>query len=85
MTVALKALRSLLSRLEIEFSVPFRDFRAFRTYWINHDMANSWAARREFLSSIFEPVRDQLEQLEEDAYLGTGFRGPLGEMRNIIP
>ena len=49
LNVALRTLRAVLKRLDIEFDLPFRSFGAFRAYWIRHDMSYSYQARRDYL------------------------------------
>jgi hypothetical protein len=65
MASALKALRAVLRRLALPFEVPFRDFSSFRTYWIKNEMSGSWAARREYLETIFGPLQARLLRMEE--------------------
>ncbi|EIV92132.1 hypothetical protein [Frankia sp. QA3] len=60
-----EALRAVLRRLAPPFEVPFRDFSSFRTYWIKNEMSGSWAARREYLETIFGPLRARLLRMEE--------------------
>jgi hypothetical protein len=66
--VALRTLRAVLKRLSITFEVPFRSFTTFRSYWIKHDMSNSWQARRDYLDSVFDPIHQQLVRLEEQRF-----------------
>lgn len=63
--VALRALRAVLRRLALSFDLPFRDLASFRTYWIKNDMSGSWAARREYLETVFEPLHLRLLRIEE--------------------
>ena len=61
MRESLLALRNVLRRLGLEqFEVPFRDFKTFKSYWLNNDGYGSWQARRDILNEIFEPVHDVL-------------------------
>jgi hypothetical protein len=66
--VALRTLRAVLKRLSINFEVPFRSFNTFRSYWIKHDMSNSWQARRDYLDGVFDPLHQQLVRLEEQRF-----------------
>jgi hypothetical protein len=66
--LALRSLRAILRRLGIDFDMPFRSFTAFRSYWIKHDMSNSWQARRVYLDGVFMPLDRQLTQLEEQRF-----------------
>lgn len=61
---ALLALRQVLKRLRIEFDPPFRDFRTFRQFWIREGAANSYQARRNILSRLFDDIHERLVQLE---------------------
>jgi hypothetical protein len=82
-SIVLRTLRAVLRRLDVEFDPPFRDFARFRDYWIRHDMQNSYAARRNYLNGLFNPVFTQLEQLE-DEQASTSVRGVDGQLKNII-
>jgi hypothetical protein len=66
--VALRALRAVLKRLGITFEVPFRSFSTFKTYWVRQGMSHSWRSRRDYLSSIFDPVHQRLVRLEEKRF-----------------
>ncbi|MGV9387393.1 hypothetical protein ACWDRB_67315 [Nonomuraea sp. NPDC003707] len=80
----LRALRALLGRIGIEFKPPFRDYGGFHAYWVREGMSHSYAARRGYLSELFTPLWDRLDELEE-AWSGTGsIRGVDGQMKNII-
>lgn len=61
---ALLALRQVLKRLRIEFAPPFRDFRTFRQFWIREGAANSYQARRDILSRLFDDIHERLVELE---------------------
>lgn len=62
---ALLALKAVVARLGIEnFDVPFRDFTSFRSYWSREGATGSWEARRQLLAGIFDPLHDQLAELE---------------------
>jgi hypothetical protein len=82
-SVVLRSLRAILKRLGIAFDPPFRDFQGFRTYWIRHDMRDSWAARRNYLDDLFTPVFSRLEELE-DEQASSAVRGVDGKLRNLI-
>jgi hypothetical protein len=55
-SIVLRALRAVLKRLGVEFDPPFRDFARFRDYWISQRMDGSYAARRNYLNELFDPV-----------------------------
>ena len=67
---ALRALRLALKRHGIEFRPPWSDFSSFRSYWISEGAYGSWQARRDIIEEHFRPVQDQLEQAEEQQFLG---------------
>lgn len=56
---------TLLERLGIDFSLPFRDFQGFRSYWLQNDAWGSWQARRDLLDGLFNDLHDQLARLED--------------------
>lgn len=59
------ALTRVLQRLGIaDFSLPFRDFDGFRSYWLRNDGHGSWQARRDILNDLFNPLHEQLERRE---------------------
>lgn len=62
----LAALGAVLKRLGIDFTVPFSDFRSFYQFWRREGMTGdgSWAARRDYLSSLFGPIHERLADLE---------------------
>ncbi|MFF3085641.1 hypothetical protein ACFVRB_11390 [Streptomyces nojiriensis] len=84
-TAAIRCLKTMLRRLNIPFSPPFRDFRGFEGYWSAQGMGGGggWAARRGFLNQLFSPVWLALDELDT-AEPTAGFRGVDGEPRNII-
>lgn len=43
--------------------MPFRDFKTFYSYW-RHGAKGSWQARRDILDEIFDPLHEQLANLE---------------------
>ncbi|MGX1792257.1 hypothetical protein ACWIDW_04860 [Microbacterium sp. NPDC055312] len=58
-------LTRVLQRLGIsDFSLPFRDFEGFRSYWLRNDGYGSWQARRDILNGLFDPLHEQLERRE---------------------
>src|SRR6266536_266574 len=84
LSVVLRSLRAILGRVGVKFDPPpFRDFDGFKSYWISHGMSGSWAARREYVSELFDPVFSRLTQLEDEQTQG-GIRGVDGELKNII-
>lgn len=64
---ALLALRAALHRMSIEFDPPFADFDRFKTYWVRNGATGSWKARRKILASLFDPLHDQLAELQSAA------------------
>jgi hypothetical protein len=71
MREALLALRATAGRLGIsDFKVPFRDFSGFCNYWRKKGIVGqgSWQGRRDLLAEIFEPLHDQLADLEQKAF-----------------
>lgn len=86
--LVIKAHRAVLERLALEPPVwPFRTFdgpHGFGTYWRNHDMRNSWQARRDCIESILGPTRDTLEQLQELEYESRFTQRPPGRFKNLI-
>lgn len=73
MREALLALRAICDRLGVPYAVPFRDFKAFRAHWIRLGAAGSggYAARREILAAIFDPMHEQLDLLEQKSLVAT--------------
>ena len=69
---ALRALAAVVRRLDIStFDVPFRDFTAFRSWWVNRGAHGSWQARRDLLAKIFDPLHDRLAELEDQALVSS--------------
>jgi hypothetical protein len=65
---AMLALHAVAKRVGLsELDVPFRDYRSFKTYWLRNDAYGSWQARRELLNAIFDPIHDQLIEVESGA------------------
>ncbi|MFI6168950.1 hypothetical protein ACIBCN_19375 [Nocardia sp. NPDC051052] len=85
-SVALRALRAVLRRLGLEFKPPFRDFSGFHDYWSREGMSGpgGWAARRGYLSVLFEPIWNGLSDLDEVGDASTSARGVDGHLKNII-
>jgi hypothetical protein len=68
MSVAIRTLRAVLRRLAVPFTIPFRDFTSFRSFWISHGASGSWQARRDLLDSLFGELHTRLTRLEEGMY-----------------
>lgn len=70
---ALPALKAVCSRLGITYNVPFRDFTDFRSYWGRKGASGSggWQARRDVLMSIFGPMHEALEVLDQQSLAAT--------------
>jgi hypothetical protein len=78
MREALLALRAVVGRLGIsDFEVPFRDFGTFRSWWLKNNAYGNWQARRDLLSAIFDPLHDQLADIEQRA-LTSSLVEPIG-------
>ncbi|PMB99014.1 hypothetical protein [Brevibacterium luteolum] len=67
---ALKTLRMVLKRRGIVFNPPWRDFSSFQTHWHAEGARGSWQARRDIIEKVFRPIQDQLEEAEEQQYMG---------------
>jgi hypothetical protein len=62
---ALLALHAVAKRVGLgELQIPFRDYASFRSYWLRNDAYGSWQARRDILNGIFDPIHDQLIEVE---------------------
>jgi hypothetical protein len=83
---ALKALRAVLQRLGIAFNPPFRDFTRFRAYCVKEGMGGQggYPKRRGYLSELFEPVLNKLDQLKTSSNASHSVRGVGGQLKNII-
>lgn len=60
------ALRAVLKRLDVPFEPRFTDFNSFRSYWqrTGASGAGGWQKRRDILADLFNPVHEQLMDLE---------------------
>ena len=67
---ALRTLRLVLQRQGIDFKPPWRDFSSFKGHWISEGAYGSWQARRDIIEKWFRPVQDQLDEAEEDEFIG---------------
>ena len=85
-TTVLRALRTVLKRLDVAFDPPFRDFRGFHGYWSEQGMGGGggWAARRGYLNGLFTPVFSRLDELDDERTTQTGIRGVDGQLKNLI-
>ncbi|MFI7049029.1 hypothetical protein [Streptosporangium sandarakinum] len=61
---ALVTLQTVIKRIGIPFDLPFRDYGSFKPYWIRNGCAGSWQARRDLLNDLFDPLHDQLIEME---------------------
>lgn len=69
---ALVALRVLVERIGIStFELPFRDYGSFKAHWLRNDCRNSYQKRRDMLNELFNPLHDQLVELETRALSST--------------
>jgi hypothetical protein len=73
MRQALVTLRAVANRLEVPYDLPFRDFTTWRTWWIRQGAAGAggYQKRRNLLSDVFDPLHDQLADLEARALRST--------------
>ncbi|CAL9592145.1 hypothetical protein SUDANB105_05245 [Streptomyces sp. enrichment culture] len=60
--VVLRTLRAVLQRLGVSLTLPFRDFKSFKAYWRDRGMSGSYAARQNYISSVFGPVLARLDE-----------------------
>lgn len=67
---ALRTLRLVLQRQGIEFKPPWRDFSSFKSHWLSEGAYGSWQARRDILEKWFRPVQDQLDEADEQQFIG---------------
>ena len=67
---ALRTLRLVLQRQGIEFKPPWRDFSSFKGHWLSEGAYGSWQARRDILEKWFRPVQDQLDEADEQQFIG---------------
>lgn len=65
------ALRAVLKRLGVDFRPQFYDFDGFYTYWKNNNASGSWQARRKILADLFDPLHEQLADLEAGTVAST--------------
>lgn len=63
--LAQRALKATLERHGITLDLPWRDFSGFYSYWVRNEAKGSWQARRDILTGFFEPVREELDRLED--------------------
>lgn len=77
---AMRALRATLRRLGVEFTPPFTDFDSFYSYWKKNGASGTggWQARRDILSSVFDPLHDQLADIQAVA-LRSELAMPVGD------
>ena len=85
-TTVLRALRAVLKRLDFSFDPPFRDFKSFHGYWSREGMGGGggWAARRSYLSDLFNQVFSFLEQLEDEHATNRNIKSVDGQFKNLI-
>ena len=57
-----RALRATVDRLDISFTLPWRDFESFRGHWEHNGAIGSgaWAARRTLIKECFNPLTQAL-------------------------
>ncbi len=62
--LVLRACAACCGRVGIDFpELPFRHFSSFRKFWIGAGMSGSYAARRTYLESVFDPIAEDLSRL----------------------
>lgn len=61
---ALTILRVVLHRVGLDLDLPFRDYSSFKAHWKRNNCAYSWQKRRDMLNGLFNPVHDQLIEME---------------------
>jgi len=83
LVLVMRSLRVVLGRLGIKFDPPFRDYKGFHGYWQANGMSGSWAARRAYLSELFNPILSRIEAID-DAELRGQLKGVDGKLKNII-
>jgi hypothetical protein len=70
--IAILALRAVTDRIgACSFTLPFRDYGTFRSYWNKNDGYGSWQARRDILNGLFDPLHDCLVDLETRSLTST--------------
>ena len=67
----MSALRAVLKRLGVDFKPPFSDFDGFYKYWKNNGGSGSWAVRRKMLTDLFDPLHEQLADMEAGTVAST--------------
>lgn len=77
---AMSALRAVLRRLAVEFTPPFLDLDTFFSYWRRNGASGpgGWQARRDILSSLFDPLHEKLADIEAAA-LSSELAVPIGD------
>lgn len=77
---AMRALQATLRRLGVEFTPPFADFDSFYSYWKRNGASGTggWQARRDILSALFDPLHDQLADIQAVA-LRSELAMPVGD------
>jgi len=70
----IRTLEAVTRRLGIPISLPFRSFNTFRGYWVRNGASGSggWDARRVLIAELFEPARQRLDDLINNADLEVG-------------
>lgn len=66
--LVIRTLEAVTERAGAALRLPFRDFTRFRSYWIRRGASGGggWQARRDILEELFEPIRQRLQQLEDE-------------------
>ncbi|GAA2351906.1 hypothetical protein [Dactylosporangium salmoneum] len=69
--MAILTLHAVLKRLTVSFDMPFRDFATFRAYWKRNGAGGKYQARRDILNELFNPLLDQLVELQAQGETST--------------
>jgi hypothetical protein len=79
-TLVLRALRAVCSRIGINIEIPFRNFSGFRSYWMRRGASGpgGWQARRDLVDQLFEQAFTVLERMEMPS------RGPRLEESSLV-
>jgi hypothetical protein len=76
MALAIRALHTVLRRLEMDIAIPFRDLSTFKSHWLREGASGSWQARRDLVEALFEPLLARLFA-EEDLALEATLAEPV--------
>lgn len=65
-TLVLRALQAVCSRIGVNVEIPFRNFSGFRSYWMRRGAsgAGGWQARRDLVHELFDHAFQVLERMD---------------------